>query len=96
MSSRPKLCSSMPFFDNETSEFAECGKRLTLPLHTVRAIDVISDLDKSGIRFRGAIEWNAAFTTNINIDVSERVYVKFLKRLINENANKCIDYIVMS
>ena len=58
--------------------------------HETRSADhfhipaVTSDLGKTGIRFRGAIIWNAVLSKNVNTDVSEAVYVKFLKRLINE------------
>ena len=46
---------------------------------------VKSDLGKTGIRFRRAIIRNAVLSNNVNTDVSDAVYVKFLKRLINEN-----------
>ena len=46
---------------------------------------VTMNLGKTGIRFRGAIIWNAVYRNDINIDVAEAVYVKLLKRLINEN-----------
>ena len=39
----------------------------------------------TGIRFRGAITWNAVLSDNVNTDVSEAVHVKFLKRLIDKN-----------
>ena len=65
--------------------------------HETRSADhfhipaVTSDLGKTGIRFRGAIIWNAVLCNNVNTDVSEAVYVKFLKRLINENVLPWID-----
>ena len=46
---------------------------------------VASDLSKTGIKFRGAIIWDAVLSNDINIDVFEAVYGKFLKRLIKEN-----------
>ena len=52
---------------------------------------VTSDLGKTGIRFRGVIIWNAGLSNNVNADVAEAVYVKFLKRLINENVLPWID-----
>ena len=53
---------------------------------------VTSVLGKTGIRFRGAIVWNAVLSNNVNTDVSGAVYVKFLKkRLINENVLPWID-----
>ena len=45
-----------------------------------------SDLGKTGIIHRGAIIWNAVLSNNISTDVPEAVYVKLLRRLINENA----------
>ena len=65
--------------------------------HETRSADhfhipvVTSDLGKTGIRFRGAIIWNAVLCNNVNTDVSEAVYAKFLQRLINENVLPWID-----
>ena len=42
----------------------------------------MSDLSKTGIRYRGAIIWNAILSNDTNTDVSEAVFKKFLKRLI--------------
>ena len=47
---------------------------------------VASNLGKTGIRYRGAIIWNAMLSNDISADVSEAVFVKLLRRLINENA----------
>ena len=53
---------------------------------------VTSDLGKPGIRPHGAIIWNTVLSNNINIDVSERLYVNsFKKSLIIENVFTWID-----
>ena len=64
---------------------SECHNHETRSADHFHIPAVTSDLGKTGIRFRGAIIWNAVLSNNVNTDVSEAVYVKFLKRLINEN-----------
>ena len=50
-----------------------------------------SDLGKVGIRFRGANIWNAGLSNNVNIDVSEAVYAKFLNWPVDKNVLPWID-----
>ena len=40
------------------------------------------DLAKTGIRYRGAVVWNAILSDNTNTNVSEAVFKKVLKRLL--------------
>ena len=55
---------------------------VTRTAHHFHAPQVKSDLSKTGIRYRGAIIWNAILSNDTNTDVSEAVFKKFLKRLI--------------
>ena len=41
------------------------------------------DLAKTGIRYRGAVVWNAILSDNTNTNVSEAVFKKVLKRLLS-------------
>ena len=47
---------------------------------------VTSDWGERGIRYKGAIIWNSVLSNDTSGDVSEAVYVRLLRRLINENA----------
>ena len=58
--------------------------------HNTRTADhfhipiVKTDLGKTGIKYRGAVIWNIVIKDGINIDVSEAVFKKFLRKLVND------------
>ena len=43
-----------------------------------------SDLGKTGIRYRGVIVWNEILKDGVDPDVSEAVFKKVLKSVINK------------
>ena len=45
---------------------------------------VKTDLGKTSIRYRGAVIWNILIKDGINVDVSEAVFKKFLRKLVND------------
>ena len=45
---------------------------------------VKTDLGKTGIKYCGAVIWNIIVKDGINTDVSETVFKKFLKKLVND------------
>ena len=58
--------------------------------HNTRTADhfhipiVTTDLSKTGIKYRGAVIWNTLIKDGINVDVSEAVFKKFLRKLVND------------
>ena len=54
--------------------------------HNTRTADnfhipiVKTDLGKTAIEYRGAVIWNILIKNGINVDVSEAVFKKFLKK----------------
>ena len=86
----PVSCSDMPkqafqIFASLFQRNSEYHNHETISADHFHIPAVKSDLGKTGIRFRRAIIRNAVLSNNVNTDVSDAVYVKFLKRLINEN-----------
>ena len=57
--------------------------RLGLLIIVIFQLWVNLDWGKTGNRFKGAALWNAVLSNDLNIDVSEAVYVTLLKRLVN-------------
>ena len=58
--------------------------------HNTRTADhfhipvVKTDLSKAGVKYRGAVIWNILIKGGINVDVSEAVFKKFLRKLLND------------
>ena len=58
--------------------------------HNTRTADhfhipiVKTDRGKTGIKYRGAVIWNILIKDGINVDVSEAVSKKFLRKLVND------------
>ena len=58
--------------------------------HNTRTADhfhipiVKTDICKTGIKYRGAVIWNILIKDGINVDVSEAVFKKFLRKLVND------------
>ena len=63
-------------------------KNKDIHVHDTRSVQhfhipcVITDLGKTGVRYRGAVIWNLILRDGTNTDVSEAVFKKCLKRLI--------------
>ena len=57
--------------------------------HNARTADhfhisiVKTDLGKTGIKYRSAVIWNILIKYGINVDVSEVVFKKFLRKVVN-------------
>ena len=74
-------------FFQENREIHDHNTRAACHLHIPA---VRSDLGKTGIRYRGALIWNHIYADGFNTDVSEAVFVKCLKKIID---NKIIPWI---
>ena len=72
----PRLFDSF-FYRNH--DFQEHNTRISGHFHI---ISVKSDLCKTGIRYRGAVNWNTILHHGINHDSSKTVFVKLLKNIL--------------
>ena len=72
----PRLFDS---FISRNHDFHEHNTRISGHFHI---ISVKSDLNKTGIRYRGAVIWNTILHHDFNLESSEAVFVKLLKKIL--------------
>ena len=76
-----KVPSIFSHFFNKNSDIHECNTRIA-DHFLIPAVK--TDVGKTGIKYRGAVIWNTIVKDGINTDVSETVFKKFLKKLVND------------
>ena len=61
-------------------DYHNCNTRSAEHFHTSQ---IKTDLAKTGIKYRGAIIWNAILNHAIHADTSESIFVKFLTQIVD-------------